>query len=297
MKKRSLVLSLCCLMALGVGVGVTSCGDNTVQTGELTITGYTGSIEVGASVQLAVEGATDVKFSSSNTDVVTVNATGLMKGIAEGTATIIAKSGDLEGTISVTIVKKADGGTGDNTGDGDKQEDGLLVTLTKDNCAGLVASIKNDSSSVYAVTAYSETIGGIKFNFAGGKVVGFCNSQYNSLLGGNLKAFQIKKEKINVITTTTSLKVTKIVVNQLMETQYTENPTPLTISVGGTAGVAAFGTAVAEGSDTGSDGKSKEISSIETTYTFTNASGALDVSNGAYATYFNSMKIYGSINA
>src|SRR5574344_179660 len=294
MKKRSLVLSLCCLMALGVGVGVTSCGNQTAETGDLTITGYNGSLGIGASVQLSVEGATEISFSSSNTDVVTVTATGLMKGIAEGTATIIAKSGDLEGTISVTVVKKATGG--DNTGD---DQEKLLATLTKDSCSGLVASIENDESSVYAVTAYTETIGGIGFNFAGEKVIGFCSNTYNSLLGGDLGSFQVKASKSNVLTTTASFKATKIIINHLMETRFAESPSALNVSVGGTSGVTAFGTAISEGTDKNSkDGKSKEISSVETTYTFDNASGTLDISNGnTFGVYFNSIKIYGSINA
>src|SRR5574344_815550 len=184
MKKRSLVLSLCCLMALGVGVGVTSCGNQTAETGDLTITGYNGSLGIGASVQLSVEGATEISFSSSNTDVVTVTATGLMKGITEGTATIIAKSGNLEGTISVTVVKKATGG--DNTGD---DQEKLLATLTKDSCTGLVTGC---GTGVYTVNEATDTVGGITFNYAAGKLIGFAASSYNPLIGGELNAFQAK---------------------------------------------------------------------------------------------------------
>ncbi len=285
MKKRSLVLSLCCLMALGVGVGVTSCGNQTAETGDLTITGYNGSLEIGASVQLAVEGATEISFSSSNTDVVTVTATGLMKGIAEGTATIIAKSGNLEGTISVTVVKKATGG--DNTGD---DQEKLLATLTKDSCTGLVAGC---GTGVYTVNEATDTVGGITFNYAAGKLIGFAASSYNPLIGGELNAFQAKKSGANFITTSTSIKATKIIINHIMETKYATEPSALSIAVGGVSAVVTFGTAVDAGTE-----NEKTYSTVEITYTFSSANGTISFSNdNAFVNYFNSVKIYGSINA
>jgi len=279
-------------MALGVGDGVTSCGNQTAETGALTITGSHGSLEIGASVQLAVEGATEISFSSSNTDVVTVTATGLMKGIAEGTATIIAKSGDLEGTISVTVVKKAH--DGDGAGDDGNQEESLLANITQDSCPNLKAAIPEGKT--YCTSACTDIIGGLTFAFTGDEKVGFVNPEYNDVVGTELKGMQYKKSSTGQIVTTTSFTATKIVVNCLMQEKFSSSPSCFDIKVGSASGVLNIATAAVVGSK--DDKQWGKVYAAEATFTFSNATGTLDISNSNLsAVFFNSIKIYGSINA
>ena len=73
------------------------------------------TIAVGATLQLtaeafdangqAVAGA-EFSWESSDASVATVDATGLVTGIAEGTATITASAGDARGTATVTVVEE-----------------------------------------------------------------------------------------------------------------------------------------------------------------------------------------------
>ncbi len=62
------------------------------------------------------DNATDktVTWSSTNTSVATVDASGRVTAIKEGTATITAKAGDKSATCAVTVKKKADSGQNEN---------------------------------------------------------------------------------------------------------------------------------------------------------------------------------------
>ena len=62
------------------------------------------------------DNATDktVTWSSTNTSVATVDASGRVTAIKEGTATITAKAGDKTATCAVTVKKKAEGGQNEN---------------------------------------------------------------------------------------------------------------------------------------------------------------------------------------
>ena len=62
------------------------------------------------------DNATDktVTWSSTNTSVATVDQSGRVTAIKEGTATITAKAGDKTATCAVTVKKKADSGQNEN---------------------------------------------------------------------------------------------------------------------------------------------------------------------------------------
>ena len=70
-------------------------------------------LQLGETLQLSVEALDEngqavagVEFSweSSNTSVATVDATGLVTAVAEGTATITASGGDVQATVEITVV-------------------------------------------------------------------------------------------------------------------------------------------------------------------------------------------------
>ena len=70
-------------------------------------------LQLGETLQLSVEALDEngqavagVEFSweSSNTSVATVDATGLVTAVAEGTATITASAGDVQATVEITVV-------------------------------------------------------------------------------------------------------------------------------------------------------------------------------------------------
>ena len=70
-------------------------------------------LQLGETLQLSVEALDEngqavagVEFSweSSNPSVATVDATGLVTGVAEGTATITASAGDVQATVEITVV-------------------------------------------------------------------------------------------------------------------------------------------------------------------------------------------------
>ena len=70
-------------------------------------------LQLGETLQLSAEALDEngqavagVEFSweSSNTSVATVDATGLVTGVAEGTATITASAGDVQATVEITVV-------------------------------------------------------------------------------------------------------------------------------------------------------------------------------------------------
>lgn len=76
----------------------------------ITVTGNQASIRKGATTQLSVtfnpEDTTDsrtITWSSDNPEIAEVNQNGLVTAIADGTTTIRAKAGSVEGTYSITV--------------------------------------------------------------------------------------------------------------------------------------------------------------------------------------------------
>ena len=118
--KRLSVLLFAALLVLGLG----SCNKETggaqpqpkSQPQSLTLTPTTVTLKVGDTKQFTAtvepkDQAFTVTFSSDNEQVATVDAKGLVTAVAEGTANITAKVGDLTAKGVITVTKDNSGGT------------------------------------------------------------------------------------------------------------------------------------------------------------------------------------------
>ena len=109
------------------------------------------SLNVGESVTLAAtvkpDNATNktVSWSSSNASVASVDASGKVSAVAEGTATITAKAGDKTATCSVTVTKKV-------VAVESVTLDKSSLELTEGETATLTATVKPDNASDKTVT-------------------------------------------------------------------------------------------------------------------------------------------------
>jgi uncharacterized protein YjdB len=105
-------LAACALIA-----AVTSCGGDSTGTGNRAVASVIvraarGNVVVGKTVQLTalaldangfpVTGAT-FQWSSSNTSTATVSSTGVVTGVALGSATITALTGTIAGSTDITV--------------------------------------------------------------------------------------------------------------------------------------------------------------------------------------------------
>jgi uncharacterized protein YjdB len=109
------------------------------------------SLNVGESVTLAAtvkpDNATNktVSWSSSNASVASVDASGKVSAVAEGTATITAKAGDKTATCSVTVTKKV-------VAVESVTLDKSSLELNEGETATLTATVKPDNASDKTVT-------------------------------------------------------------------------------------------------------------------------------------------------
>ena len=109
------------------------------------------SLNVGESVTLAAtvkpDNATNktVSWSSSNASVASVDASGKVSAVAEGTATITAKAGDKTATCSVTVTKKV-------VAVESVTLDKSSLELNEGETATLAATVKPDNASDKTVT-------------------------------------------------------------------------------------------------------------------------------------------------
>ena len=115
MKKLSAIL-FAALLVVGLGSCERESSDVQPQPTSLTLAPTEVTLKVGATQQLtATVEPTDqtytVTFTSDNEQVATVNAKGLVTAVAEGTANITAKIGDLTAKSVVTVSKDDNGGT------------------------------------------------------------------------------------------------------------------------------------------------------------------------------------------
>ncbi|MCQ2513812.1 MAG: SH3 domain-containing protein [Ruminococcus sp.] len=76
---------------------------NTTTTGPIKITDTNETIYKGNQYVLYAVGATDIKWSSSDTSVATVDSNGVVKGVGVGSATITAKSGSYSAQSTITV--------------------------------------------------------------------------------------------------------------------------------------------------------------------------------------------------
>ncbi len=112
--------------ALAAAAVLTGCNKNE-ETGvqSVTLDQTTLTVEVGQTAQLTAtvtpEGAAEVVWSSANPENATVDATGMVTGVAEGNAIIVATAGDKTANCMVKVVAEGQGEGGDepggNTGD------------------------------------------------------------------------------------------------------------------------------------------------------------------------------------
>ena len=110
------------IWAAAATVLLASCNKNEetgVQSVRLDKTTLT--VEVGQTAQLtatvAPEGAAEVVWSSANPETATVDATGMVTGVTEGNAIIVATAGDKTANCMVQVVAEGQGEGGDEPGD------------------------------------------------------------------------------------------------------------------------------------------------------------------------------------
>ena len=101
------------LLFLGCGKPENGGSESTIEVTSVNLNTATLELEIGEESQLTAiispSNASDRKviWGSSNVKVVTVTETGLVKGIAEGSATITATAGGKQNTCAVTVTKAA----------------------------------------------------------------------------------------------------------------------------------------------------------------------------------------------
>ncbi len=98
------------------GGGDSGGGDTPSTPTQITLTANSTTLKVGGTLQLN-SNVTGVTYSSSNAQVATVNANGLVTGVGAGSVTITAtKDGCTDGTINLTVRDQSGGDSGGVTG-------------------------------------------------------------------------------------------------------------------------------------------------------------------------------------
>lgn len=139
----ALVLALSCEKALEV--------DDRVMVTSVSVDRPSAEVLIGETVQLSAtvlpSDATDqsITWSSSNKEVATVSNNGLVTGVAEGRAGIMAKAGGKTSTSIVTVSRKPVPVTSVTL---DKES----ITLTKGESKTLVATVKPDGATYKALS-------------------------------------------------------------------------------------------------------------------------------------------------
>lgn len=114
--KTLISMSLCACLCAGTVLGAAGCSDDSsaknstssvTQESLVTLNSYTRTVEEGESFTLiATVESGSVVFSSSDTSVATVDATGKVTAVKQGTATITATCGDEYAACIVTVKEK-----------------------------------------------------------------------------------------------------------------------------------------------------------------------------------------------
>lgn len=125
------------------GGGDSGGGDTPSTPTQITLTANSTTLKVGGTLQLN-SNVTGVTYSSSNAQVATVDANGLVTGVGAGSVTITAtKDGCTAGTIALTVTSDSSSGGGESGGGSFK-----WVSVSKNNTAnfsqhkGLVEKIR-----------------------------------------------------------------------------------------------------------------------------------------------------------
>lgn len=112
------------------GGGDSGGGDTPSTPTQITLTANSTTLKVGGTLQLN-SNVTGVTYSSSNAQVATVNANGLVTGVGAGSVTITAtKDGCTDGTIDLTVTSDSSSGGGESGGGSGGSESGETKTVT-----------------------------------------------------------------------------------------------------------------------------------------------------------------------
>lgn len=112
------------------GGGDSGGGDTPSTPTQITLTANSTTLKVGGTLQLN-SNVTGVTYSSSNAQVATVSADGVVTGVGAGSVTITAtKDGCTDGTIDLTVTSDSSSGGGESGGGSGGSESGKTKTVT-----------------------------------------------------------------------------------------------------------------------------------------------------------------------
>ena len=252
---------------------------------ELTAKVTSSAIYVGRTITLEVKfngGAINSGYivTSADSTIVSVGEDGVITALKAG-STVLTVKYTSDGTEYTTTVNV--------TVEEDPFESGEAIsTLNKESAVNLVDAV---GGGVYNKTeGVSDKIDDVTFNYSFGNNFGFAGT-YEDVAGyRQLGAFQAKKETVNLVWTSETIKVDKIIVTYLNTYDTFDNP--LAISVGETK----ISTPVIDTPEkTGVMNDGFEVNTFKALYDFNDAEGVVKVDGGQYACYFTSIEIFGEI--
>ena len=252
---------------------------------ELTAKVTSSAIYVGRTITLEVKfngGAINSGYTVTSADstIVSVGEDGVITALKAG-STVLTVKYTSDGTEYTTTVNV--------TVEEDPFESGEAIsTLNKESAVNLVDAV---GGGVYNKTeGVSDKIDDVTFNYSFENNFGFAGT-YEDVAGyRQLGAFQAKKETVNLVWTSETIKVDKIIVTYLNTYDTFDNP--LTISVGETK----ISTPVIDTPEkTGVMNDGFEVNAFKALYDFNDAEGVVKVDGGQYACYFTSIEIFGEV--
>ena len=252
---------------------------------ELTAKVTSSAIYVGRTITLEVKfngGAVNSGYTVTSADstIVSVGEDGAITALKAG-STVLTVKYTSDGTEYTTTVNV--------TVEEDPFESGEAIsTLNKESAVNLVDAV---GGGVYNKTeGVSDKIDDVTFNYSFANNFGFAGT-YEDVAGyRQLGAFQAKKETVNLVWTSETIKVDKIIVTYLNTYDTFDNP--LAISVGETK----ISTPVIDTPEkTGVMNDGFEVNAFKALYDFNDAEGVVKVDGGQYACYFTSIEIFGEV--
>ena len=252
---------------------------------ELTAKVTSSAIYVGRTITLEVKfngGAVNSGYTVTSADstIVSVGEDGVITALKAG-STVLTVKYTSDGTEYTTTVNV--------TVEEDPFESGEAIsTLNKESAVNLVDAV---GGGVYNKTeGVSDKIDDVTFNYSFDNNFGFAGTYDDGYR--QLGAFQAKKGTVNLVWTSETIKVDKIIVTYLNTYDTFDNP--LAISVGETK----ISTPVIDTPEkTGVMNDGFEVNTFKALYDFNDAEGVVKVDGGQYACYFTSIEIFGEITA
>lgn len=250
---------------------------------ELTAKVTSSAIYVGRTITLEVKfngGAVNSGYTVTSADstIVSVGEDGVITALKAG-STVLTVKYTSDGTEYTTTVNV--------TVEEDPFESGEAIsTLNKESAVNLVDAV---GGGVYNKTeGVSDKIDDVTFNYSFGDNFGFAGTYDDGYR--QLGAFQAKKGTVNLVWTSETIKVDKIIVTYLNTYDTFDNP--LAISVGETK----ISTPVIDTPEkTGVMNDGFEVNTFKALYDFNDAEGVVKVDGGQYACYFTSIEIFGEV--